>query len=155
MLCDSRSLRCTPCIPTTPTPRGPTGWAMRLPLSCSWEATVVLGYYDAGGRGSDAAEAVRRMVSSSAKQVGNGCGRPKLGQHANIPWYKMAGALPCMLMFQRSCIQGVQNIIFATIEDSNILQSGGCLPRWENWENRGRRGEELPRKLWERFLKSW
>ncbi|KAL7478156.1 hypothetical protein ACHAW6_003932 [Cyclotella cf. meneghiniana] len=49
----------------------------------------------------------------------------ELGRYVTSPWYQKLLILPMMRLFQRSTIQGAQNIVFVTLEDKSKLVNGG------------------------------
>jgi len=79
--------------------------------------------------------------------------RSSLGRHVVFPFYQKLLFAPIMLMIQRSAVQGAHNIIFATVEEKDKLQSGafykdGKVAK-EEMDYVDSLGEDLPRKLWE------
>ena len=78
--------------------------------------------------------------------------RTSLGRHVQFPFYKKLLLGPLMLMIQRNSVQGAQNIIHATLEDRNKLESGGMYRDGqiakEETEYMNSLDKDLPQKLW-------
>eukprot|EP00560_Eucampia_antarctica_P009775 CAMPEP_0197828796 /NCGR_PEP_ID=MMETSP1437-20131217/5320_1 /TAXON_ID=49252 ORGANISM="Eucampia antarctica, Strain CCMP1452" /NCGR_SAMPLE_ID=MMETSP1437 /ASSEMBLY_ACC=CAM_ASM_001096 /LENGTH=356 /DNA_ID=CAMNT_0043430175 /DNA_START=128 /DNA_END=1201 /DNA_ORIENTATION=+ len=75
-----------------------------------------------------------------------------LGRHVTFPFYKKLLLAPILMMFQRTSVQGAQNIIFATVEDKDKLKSGEIYRDGEiaveQTDYIDSLGENLPKKLW-------
>ena len=78
--------------------------------------------------------------------------RTSLGRHVQFPFYKKLLLGPLMLMIQRNSVQGAQNIIHATLEDRDKLESGGMYRDGqiakEETEYIDSLDKDLPQKLW-------
>lgn len=77
--------------------------------------------------------------------------RTSLGRNVSFSFPKKLLVAPLMLMIQRTSTQGAQNIIHATIEDKDKLQSGMMYRDGEigteHMEYANSLGEDLPEKL--------
>lgn len=78
--------------------------------------------------------------------------RSSLGRHVSFPLYQKMLVAPIMLMIQRTSIQGAQNIVFATVEDTSNLQNG-CFYRdgeiqTEVTDHADSLGADAPERLW-------
>jgi NAD(P)-dependent dehydrogenase (short-subunit alcohol dehydrogenase family) len=51
--------------------------------------------------------------------------KSQLGRYVEMPSYKRIIVGPMMRLFQRSAVQGAQNIIYTTVQDTSQLVSGG------------------------------
>jgi len=78
--------------------------------------------------------------------------RTSLGRHVQFPFYKKLLLGPLMLMIQRNSVQGAQNIIHATLEDRDKLESGGMYRDGqiakEETKYMDSLDKDLPQKLW-------
>ena len=79
--------------------------------------------------------------------------RTSLGRNVHFPFYKKLLLGPLMLMIQRNSVQGSQNIIHATLEDKEKLESGGMYRDGEiakdESEYMDSLEKDLPQKLWD------
>ena len=79
--------------------------------------------------------------------------RTSLGRHVHFPFYKKLLVGPLMLMIQRNSVQGSQNIVHATLEDKDKLQSGGMYRdakiAKDETEYMDSLDKDLPQKLWD------
>mmetsp|Transcript_14957 Transcript_14957/g.35693 ORF Transcript_14957/g.35693 Transcript_14957/m.35693 type:complete len:378 (-) Transcript_14957:8-1141(-) len=79
--------------------------------------------------------------------------RTSLGRHVQFPFYKKLLLGPLMLMIQRNSVQGAQNIIHATLEDRDKLESGGMyrdgqIAKSKETKYMDSLDKDLPLKLW-------
>lgn len=79
--------------------------------------------------------------------------RSSLGRNVQFPFYKKLLLGPLMRMIQRTSAQGAQNIVHATLEDKDKLQSGGMYRDGkiakDETEYMDSLDKDLPRKLWD------
>jgi len=79
--------------------------------------------------------------------------RTSLGRHVSFPLYKKIMFAPIMLMIQRTCVQGSQNIIHATLEAKETMQSGSMYRDGEVANDEtdflDSLDKDLPKKLWD------
>ena len=79
--------------------------------------------------------------------------RTSLGRNVQFPFYKKLLFGPLMLLIQRNSVQGAQNIILATLEDKDKLQSGGMYRdatiAKDETEYMDSLDKDLPQKLWD------
>ena len=79
--------------------------------------------------------------------------RTSLGRHVSFPFYKKIMFAPIMLMIQRTCVQGSQNIVHATLEEKENMQSGSMYRDGEvakdETEFLDSLDKDLPKKLWD------
>ena len=76
----------------------------------------------------------------------------QLGRNVHVPIYKKMLMMPIMRLFQRSTQQGALNIVFATTEDENKLESGAMYQDGIVWkdgvDSMEELGEDLQKELW-------
>jgi len=76
----------------------------------------------------------------------------QLGRYVHVPIYKKMLMIPIMRLFQRSTQQGALNIVFATTEDENNIESGVMYQDGIIWKDgvalMEELGEDLQKELW-------
>ena len=76
----------------------------------------------------------------------------QLGRNVHVPIYKKLFLVPIMRLFQRSTQQGALNIVFATTEDENNIESGVMYQDGTIWKDgvalMEEFGEDLQKELW-------
>lgn len=79
--------------------------------------------------------------------------KTNLARHVPMPWYKKMLLAPIALLFMRSSTQGAQNIIYAVVEDSDKLKSGGLYRDFRLAEKENQKidslEEQVGLKLWQ------
>jgi len=76
----------------------------------------------------------------------------QLGRNVHVPIYKKMLMIPIMRLFQRSTQQGALNIVFATTEDEDNIESGSMYQDGIVWKDgvalMEELGEDLQKELW-------
>jgi retinol dehydrogenase-12 len=71
------------------------------------------------------AKELKDFKNVTAYAVCPGFCKSQLGRHINMPSYKRVITGSMMRLFQRSAVQGAQNIVFSTVTDKDELVNGG------------------------------
>ncbi|KAL3798693.1 hypothetical protein HJC23_004444 [Cyclotella cryptica] len=71
-----------------------------------------------------------------------------LGRYMTRPLYQKMFIVPMMRLFQRSTVQGAQNIVFATVEDTSKLVNGGFYQDGKVNEEMLTSHQEIETPLW-------